>query len=176
MRVCQFRHIRTTELRLFNYTTSSDICNTFLQISQINCGQHISRVLYLTIIYLDLMLPPGSSDLPTGQRRAAVFYALSWSCSGWGLQSCLCYQRHGSLLHCLSTITRKFLAVYFCCTFLGVTSTRRYLASCPMEPGLSSPAAFRQLQPRSSASLNIIQFTIFVNYFINMASPKEKNL
>ena len=35
------------------------------------------------------------------------------------------------------------LAVYFCCTFLRVASTRRYLASCPMKPGLSSPAAFR---------------------------------
>ena len=34
-------------------------------------------------------------------------------------------------------------AVYFCCTFLRVASTRRYLASCPMKPGLSSPAAFR---------------------------------
>ena len=40
-------------------------------------------------------------------------------------------------------------AVYFCCTFLGVASTGRYPASCPVKPGLSSPAAFRQLQPRS---------------------------
>jgi len=31
-------------------------------------------------------------------------------------------------------------AVYLCCTGLGVTSTRRYLASCPVKPGLSSPA------------------------------------
>lgn len=30
-------------------------------------------------------------------------------------------------------------AVIFCCTFLGVTSTGRYPASCPMKPGLSSP-------------------------------------
>ena len=59
----------------------------------------------------------------------------------------------------------KFLAVYFCCTFLGVASTRRYLAPCPMEPGLSSPAAFQQLQPRSSASLNIIQFTLYFLFY-----------
>jgi len=26
----------------------------------------------------------------------------------------------------------------FCCTFRGLTSPRRYLALCPMEPGLSS--------------------------------------
>ena len=34
-------------------------------------------------------------------------------------------------------------AVYFCCTGLGVTSTGRYPASCPMELGLSSQAPFR---------------------------------
>ena len=34
-------------------------------------------------------------------------------------------------------------AVYFCCTVPGVTSARRYLALCPVKPGLSSPAAFR---------------------------------
>ena len=39
-------------------------------------------------------------------------------------------------------------AVYFCCTILGVTSTRRYLASCPAKPGLSSPGPFRSCQPR----------------------------
>ena len=34
-------------------------------------------------------------------------------------------------------------AVYFCCTGLGVTSTGRYPASCPLKPGLSSSAPFR---------------------------------
>ena len=126
------------------------------------------------IIYLVLLSPAGSSDLPKGTTGSRIAFILVLLRMGFTELPLL--PRHGSLLHCLSTITRKFLAVYFCCTFLGVNSTRRYLASCPMEPGLSSPAAFRQLQPRSSASLNIIQFTIFVNYFINMASPKEKNL
>ncbi len=42
-------------------------------------------------------------------------------------------------------------AVYFCCTGLGVASTGRYPASCPVKPGLSSPAALslRDGQPRS---------------------------
>lgn len=56
-------------------------------------------------------------------------------------------------------------AVYFCCTILGVTSTRRYLASCPAKPGLSSPAAFRQLQPRLSALLNIFNFN-YSDFFV----------
>ena len=34
-------------------------------------------------------------------------------------------------------------AVYFCCTGLGVTSTGRYPASCPVKPGLSSSVPFR---------------------------------
>ena len=34
-------------------------------------------------------------------------------------------------------------AVSLCCTILGVTSTRRYLASRPAKPGLSSPMPFR---------------------------------
>ena len=41
------------------------------------------------------------------------------------------------------------MAVYFCCTVLGVASTGRYPAFCPVKPGLSSPAVFRHLQPRS---------------------------
>ena len=54
-----------------------------------------------------------------------------------------CYQDGGSLLHCLSTLTRLNRAVYFCCTGLGVTSTGRYPASCPAKPGLSSSEPFR---------------------------------
>ena len=34
-------------------------------------------------------------------------------------------------------------AVYFCCTGLGVASTGRYPASCPVKPGLSSSEPFR---------------------------------
>ena len=47
-------------------------------------------------------------------------------------------------------------AVYFCCTFLRVASTGRYPASCPVKPGLSSPAVFRHLQPRSFVLLILL--------------------
>ena len=68
-----------------------------------------------------------------------------------------CYQKGGSLLHCLSTLTCTFAqAVYFCCTGLGVTSTGRYPASCPAKPGLSSSAAFRHMHPRLSVLLNTV--------------------
>ncbi len=65
------------------------------------------------------------------------------SCFGWGL--------HGPLLLPGErwSLTPPFhpyrinAAVYFCCTVPRVASARRYLASCPVKPGLSSPAAFR---------------------------------
>ena len=103
----------------------------------------ISRVLYrkskisLTIIYLGLLLPAGSSDLP-GTRRAAVWF-LSGLASNGVYSRRLCYQRRGELLPHLFTLTSLILAVVFCCTSLGVTSTGRYPASCPAKPGLSSP-------------------------------------
>lgn len=52
-----------------------------------------------------------------------------------------------------SPLPANRLAVYFCCTFLGVASTGRYPASCPLELGLSSQAAFRLLPARSSGEL-----------------------
>ena len=94
------------------------------------------------VICLDLPSPAGSSDLPgqCGSIRSAGGPPVCpvRSCFGWGLHGSGCYQPDGSLLHCLSTLTSE-LAVYFCCTFLGVTPTGRYPASCPVKPGLSSP-------------------------------------
>ena len=108
------------------------------------------------IIYLVLLLPAGSSDLPKAWR--AAFISLLFGLASNGVYMChCCYQQCGSLLHCLSTLTIAFaMAVYFCCTGLGVASTGRYPASCPMKPGLSSPAAFRHLQPRLSVLLNTV--------------------
>ena len=118
------------------------------------------------IIYLDRLSPDGSSDLP-GSRRAAL-------CSLFGLASSgvymcpLCYQRGGSLLHCLSTLTCETQAVYFCCTVPGVTSARRYLAPCPLKPGLSSPAPFR---PCSSDHLSYSErFILYHNLFFLSSS------
>ena len=126
----------------------------------------ISRVMYQTIIYLVLLLPAGSSDLPKAWR--AAFISLLFGLASNGVYMChCCYQQCGSLLHCLSTLTIAFaMAVYFCCTGLGVTSTGRYPASCPMKPGLSSPAVLRHLQPRLSVLLNI--FLIILYYDLSV--------
>lgn len=99
------------------------------------------------IIYLVLLLPAGSSDLPKAWR--AAFISLLFGLASNGVYMChCCYQQCGSLLHCLSTLTRKNLAVSLCCTIPGVASAGRYPASCPAKPGLSSPGPFRSCQPR----------------------------
>ena len=99
-------------------------------------GRTISRVLSCVIIYPGRPLPNGSSDRPEA-RRAAVLLLFGLAPDG----ACICpacYQPGGSLLHCLFTLT-ACAAVLFCCAFPRVTPAGRYPASCPAEPGLSSP-------------------------------------
>ena len=115
--------------------------------------QTISRVMSLS----DHLSRPcrcqhGSSDLPestTGRRIAfySVLLRMGFTCARSVTSN------GGSLLHCLSTLTCIKKAVYFCCTGLGVASTGRYPASCPVKPGLSSSAPFRPAQPRSPGLL-----------------------
>ena len=96
-------------------------------------------------IYLDLLLPTGSSDLPETDGPP---YASFWSCFEWGLHMPRQLPDGRWSLKPPFHPYRIATAVYFCCTGLGVASTGRYPASCPMKPGLSSPATFRYLQPR----------------------------
>ncbi len=66
------------------------------------------------------------------------------ACTGWGLPCGPRCRRPGELLphafhpHRAAEAARQFA---FCGTFLGVTPTRRYLAPCPVELGLSSRGA-----------------------------------
>ena len=112
------------------------------------------------IIYLVLLLPAGSSDLPKAWR--AAFISLLFGLASNGVYMChCCYQQCGSLLHCLSTLTIAFaMAVYFCCTGLGVASTGRYPASCPVKPGLSSSEPFRLSSRDHLACLRKCYFNI----------------
>ncbi|EAT10957.1 hypothetical protein RED65_03040 [Oceanobacter sp. RED65] len=66
-----------------------------------------------------------------------------WSCSEWGLpcrvplpdaRCALTAPFHPYL--CYLNSHRRYT---LCCTGRGLTPPRRYLAPCPMEPGLSSP-------------------------------------
>ncbi len=127
------------------------------------------------VIYLGLLSPAASSNLP-GSRRAALCFLFGLASDG--VYICpACYQPGGSPLHCLSTLTALSVsgkaAVYFCCTVLGVASTRRYLASCPVKPGLSSPAAFRRLQLRPFILLRVV---LVYHNFLLLSSTNRPSL
>ena len=120
------------------------------------------------IIYLVLMLPPGSSDLPESRRATVCFL--------FGLASDGVYTAFSVTRQAVVSYTAfsplPLRAVIFCCTFLGVTSTGRYPASCPMKPGLSSPAVFRHLQLRPSVLLlHLCDFIIFFKTCKVLLSP-----
>ncbi len=73
----------------------------------------------------------------TWNWRAA--YVPSRTCFGWGLHGYICYQMHGSLLHCLFTLTSKSWR------YISVALSRESPPPavsrhpCPVKPGLSSP-------------------------------------
>ena len=94
------------------------------------------------IICLGQPLPAGSSDPPestTGSRIAfvSVLLRMEFTCARSVTTTAVVSY---TAFPPLPSIKK---AVYFCCTGLGVTSTGRYPASCPLKPGLSSSVPFR---------------------------------
>ena len=110
-------------------------CTKFRDVSQ-----PVSRVLSRIIIHLDRESPPGLKQ-PTRKRRGPRHSFPIWSCSGWGLPCRFCYQKRGALLPHHFTLTNRGWRYTFCCTGRGLAPPRRYLAPCPVEPGLSSSMA-----------------------------------
>ena len=116
-------------------------------------SQPVSRVLSWTVIHLGLASPLASSNLPasdTGRTNGGLF---GLAPSGV-YHATNCYQSRGALLPHPFTLTgcphpsplperegimRKLRRSTLCCTFRRLAPPRRYLALCPMEPGLSSP-------------------------------------
>ena len=114
-------------------------------------------------IYLVLVLPAGSSDLPETDGPPYVSF---WSCFGWGLhmpRKLPCGR--WSLKPPFHPYQQK-LAVYFCCTSLGVASTGRYPASCPVKPGLSSPCR----ESKTPASREHLSYSYL---FCNCSEPSK---
>ena len=95
------------------------------------------------------LLPVGSSDPPESTTGSRIRF-LSRSCFGWGLHVPVSVTRDsGSLLHCLSTLTRKNLAVSLCCTSPWESPPPDVIR----HPALRSPdfphlAPFGPVQPR----------------------------
>ena len=111
----------------------------------------ISRVLYQNN---HLSRPDVATRLkqPTRDTTGSRIISVR-SCFGWGLHSRFCYQKCGELLSRLFTLTcysRRLFSVA-----LAWESPPPDVIRHPalMKPGLSSPAAFRHLQPRLSVLL-----------------------
>ncbi len=127
------------------------------------------------IIYLGPMSPSASSDPPESEPGRFIAFCSVLLRMGFTWLSVL-PQKRWSLTPPFHPYRRSYgpPAVYFCCTGLGVASTGRYPASCPVKPGLSSPAPFRDLQPRSSALLTSQILTLSnVPGFVNFASVRD---
>ncbi len=87
---------------------------------------------------------------PTRFLRGPRKWNPIWSCSEWGLPYrsvarlvVRSYRTVSPLPRMSCDIVRRFA---LCCTFRRLAPPRRYLALCPVEPGLSSPA-LRQQRP-----------------------------
>ena len=102
----------------------------------------VSRVMSWMVIYLGLLLPTASSDLPESKPGRLIAFVLVLLRMGFTCAPVVTNRAVVSYTALPPLPKEKqnvfLLAVYFCCTGLGVASTGRYPASCPMKPGLSS--------------------------------------
>jgi len=104
--------------------------------------QTISRVMSLND-HLSRPAVASRFKRPTRERDGQPHSSLFGLASSGVYRACLVTKTAVSSYLAFPPLLPIWEAVYFCCTSLGVASTGRYPAPCPMKPGLSSPAAFR---------------------------------
>ena len=102
----------------------------------------VSRVLSWAIIPLDQQSLTDSSNLPDPHAGHTLRDPI-WSCSGWSLP---CHTLLPEVRCALTAPFHPYRHVNMlrrsslCCTCRRLAPPRRYLAPCPVEPGLSSPS------------------------------------
>ena len=115
-------------------------------------SQPVSRVLSWTVIRLGLRSLTGSSNLPVPNAGRASYHKGNrepiWSCFGWSLP---CHELLPVARCALTAPFHPYLIrvnghrrFALCCTGRRLAPPRRYLAPCPVKPGLSSPCLRRQ--------------------------------
>ena len=104
----------------------------------------VSRVLSRTVIHLGCASPRTSSGLPGNSAGRAIVPLFGLAPGG----VCPATTVASRAVRSYRTISPLPLAgrYSFCGTFRRLAPPRRYLALCPVEPGLSSPA-LRQQRP-----------------------------
>ena len=101
----------------------------------------VSRVLSWATIPLDQQSLTDSSNLPDPHAGHTLRDPI-WSCSGWSLP---CHTLLPEVRCALTAPFHPYRHVNMlrrsslCCTCRRLAPPRRYLAPCPLEPGLSSP-------------------------------------
>ncbi len=110
----------------------------------------ISRVLSWTVIHLGRRSRAASCSLPADSGGPPVFRKTClpiWPCSGWGLPvgtvarpTVRSYRTISPLPDLTCVSHRRYVSVALSVALgpCGLIAPRRYLASCPVEPGLSS--------------------------------------
>ena len=106
---------RIKSKHLQNIKTFYTLCNTFTHFFTLTCKKiysrvklswFISRILLKMIIYLDIVLPQYSSNLPKSKASNFVRFLFGFA-SGWSLQCLKCYHLSGKLLPYLFTLTNN---------------------------------------------------------------------
>ena len=106
----------------------------------------VSRVMSWMIIYLDILLPICSSNLPESWR-ATICFLLGLASSG--VYMCpVCYQTGGSLLHCPSTLTGKAGGIFLLhCPWSHLRQTLSGTLPCEARTFLSRSLSFLRQRP-----------------------------
>ena len=131
----------------------SEIAIQTIHAQQNRWSRPVSRVLSWTIIPLGPSSPMGSSNLPVSRAGRAYGHLFGLASSGvcrTGLLPDSWCALTAPFHPCLIPCTRKYRGhrrFTLCCTFRRLTPPRRYLALCPMKPGLSSPMHAWQRSP-----------------------------
>ena len=113
----------------------------------------ISRVLSWTVIHLGPASPQVSSNLPESSAGHAIGLLFGLAPGGVFHRRELLPVTRCALTAPFQPYRRpKALRRYtFCCTFHRLAPPRRYLAPCPVEPGLSSPSGLAATVWRAQA-------------------------
>ncbi len=113
-----------------------------------------------------------SSDLPESStgRTSGFLFGLA---SGGVCHAVYCYQIRGALLPHPFTLTSRMRRSTLCCTFRRLTPPRRYLAPCPMKPGLSSPALVTKTS--TAATVRLTSSRIVSNLSVNCSHFFEQS-
>ena len=112
------------------------------------------------IIYLGLLLPTASSDLPESKPGKLIAFYLVLLRMGFTCAPVVTNKAVVSYA-AFPPLLPQVEAVYFCCTGLGVTSTGRYPASCPVKPGLSSSDSAKPSTKRRQSLLRQKRLCLF---------------